>query len=215
MNATFQVQEISKHHNGDVAVTLRQVYDSQNRQLSDSTNPSGGITLTITDRTDFFQQGGKYLVNFRNTAPASPASVTLASGQDIDPVERSAYFKSHPDQTHADFVAYKNAQAPQSRGDYQGMPGARAAKPAAGNEEAKLRAYLLANHKSETRNEAPASCAIRLLSKSKKGVVVPTFGGGTEQAKLSKFLQANFKSETGNETPEACAIRLLAKYNKK
>jgi hypothetical protein len=127
--------------------------------------------------------------------------VTLNSGQDVDPVERSAYFKSHPDQTHADFVAYKNAQG--------------AAKPAAGNEEAKLRAYLLANHKSETRNEAPASCAIRLLSKSKKGVVVPTFGGGTEQAKLSKFLQANFKSETGNETPEACAIRLLAKYNKK
>src|ERR1017187_7629824 len=158
MNAMFQVQEISKHHNGDVAVTLRQVYDSQNRQLSDSTNPSGGITVTITDRTDFFQQGQKYLVNFRNTAPASPASVTLASGQDVDPVERSAYFKSHPDQTHADFVAYKNAQG--------------AAKPAAGNEEAKLRAYLLANHKSETRNEAPASCAIRLVSKSKKGVEI-------------------------------------------
>src|ERR1035438_7497232 len=166
MNATFQVQEISKHHNGDVAVTLRQVYDSQNRQLSDSTNPSGGITVTITDRTDFFQQGQKYLVNFRNTAPASPASVTLASGKDVDPVERSAWFKSHPDSTHADFVAYKTAQAPQSGGDYQGMPGAqgpqsRGAKPGAA-EEAKLRAYLLANHKSETRNEAPASCAIRL-----------------------------------------------------
>ena len=70
MNATFQVQEISKHHNGDVAVTLRQIYDSQNRQLSDSMNPGGEITVTITDRTGFFQQGQKYLVNFRSTAPA-------------------------------------------------------------------------------------------------------------------------------------------------
>jgi hypothetical protein len=207
MNATFQVQEISKHHNGDVAVTLRQVYDSQNRQLSDSTNPSGGITVTITDRTDFFQQGQKYLVNFRNTAPASPASVTLASGKDVDPVERSTWFRTHPDATFADFVAYKNAQPAASA--------AAAKHPAGSSEEAKLRAYLLANHKSETRNESPASCAIRLLSKSKKGAVMPTFGGGTEQAKLGKFLLANYKSETGNETPEACAIRLLAKHNKK
>jgi hypothetical protein len=110
MNATFQVQKIANHHNGDVEVTLAQVYDHTTRQLNDSTNPEGEITLQITDQSGFFQQGQKYLVNFRSTAPAVSASVTLASGQPVDPAEQAAWLKANPDKTQADFVAFKNAQ---------------------------------------------------------------------------------------------------------
>lgn len=122
MNATFQVQTIAKHHNGDVEVTLGQVYDHTTRQLNDSTDPDGEITLHITDRTGFFQQGQKYLVNFRSTAPVVSASVTLANGSSVDPAEQAAWLKANPDKTQAEFVAYKNAQdanaAPKASGTW-------------------------------------------------------------------------------------------------
>lgn len=112
MNATFQVQTIAKHHNGDVEVTLGQVYDHTTRQLNDSTNPDGEITLHITDKTGFFQQGQKYLVNFRSTAPTVTGPSALESGQAIDQSEMAEWLKANPTKTQADFVAYKNAQQP-------------------------------------------------------------------------------------------------------
>jgi hypothetical protein len=111
MNATFQVQTIAKHHNGDVEVTLGQVYDHTTRQLNDSTDPDGEISLHITDRTGFFQQGQKYLVNFRSTAPSTSRAVLLADGTSVDPEEQAKYIKDNQGKTPADFVAYKNSQA--------------------------------------------------------------------------------------------------------
>ena len=110
MNATFKVDTIAKHHNGDVEVTLAQVYDHTTRQLNDSTNPEGEITLHITDKTGFFQSGQKYLVNFRSMTPTGPATVTLANGQNVDPADQAKWLKENPDSTQADFVAYKNGQ---------------------------------------------------------------------------------------------------------
>jgi hypothetical protein len=155
MNATFQVQEISRHHNGDVAVVLRQVYDHTTKQVSDSVNPDGEINLVITDRSDFFLQGQKYLVNFRNTAPpvAVPAAQTAPQKYSLANMNQGEYrewLKKNPGRTQTEYVAYKNANA-----------------KAVSAEEEKLRKYLLANHKSETRNETPVDCAIRLLAQKK------------------------------------------------
>jgi len=114
MNATFQVQTIAKHHNGDVEVTLKQTYDHTTRQLNESTNPQGEINLQITDKTEFFKQGQKYQVNFRSMVPTS-ASVTLANGETPDPAEQAAWLKSHPNKTQADYVNYMNSVGKPSR----------------------------------------------------------------------------------------------------
>jgi hypothetical protein len=112
MNCTFQVENITKHRNGDVEVTLDQVYDHTTRQLNDSTNPEGEITLQITDKTGFFQQGQKYLVNFRSMAPITSGAIMLANGQAVDQAEQAAWLKAHPNKTQADYVNYMNSVVP-------------------------------------------------------------------------------------------------------
>src|ERR1700693_1716950 len=86
MNATFQVVQIAHHFNGETVVTLNQTYNHNTRGLSDSSSPKGEISLTVSDKTGFFQQGHKYVVGFSDAEPKLPAKAPVsASGVTVKP----------------------------------------------------------------------------------------------------------------------------------
>jgi hypothetical protein len=103
MNATFKVSKISQNHGGTVEVTLKQTYSNTTKELNDSTDPTGQVTLEVTDKSGFFQLGDKYMVSFTSLIARPVASAI------VDEDARDAWLAKNPGKTPAEYAAYERS----------------------------------------------------------------------------------------------------------